>query len=891
MTRGQGEAGRRETGEPTPLAEELAALRLELETERARGAAELTSRARRIELLSEQLREARKELEQARREAASIRKRRAVRLVLSVTDRARPAVAAGRRFRAFLRDVRPTSTTEPTGPTHRLRASTAAETSLRERLVAVLIPSPVTTGPLVSVLIRTHDGIDRLRTLLPALDALAYRDIEVVLDDAANDGGVAANDGGVAANDGLATRHPNRIIRSSTDGPSSARDGQTATAGSGEFLLLIDDDSIPAGNHVLGHMVALLQTDPSIAAVASRLIHPRRTGPANGAVTRAPDLTLAHRGVTFEIRDGVPRARDLGSGEDPIGPAASTPAELQVARTACLLVRRSAFEAVGGFTPGYDDDTQDVDLCLKLRANGGRIVYEPQATFWHEGSATTRAASLETRPAPHHPNPDPVGSLWGPRLFRQVLLDRLTGAGAWSPQPIHVAITVTRDDPTAGFADWSIAHELGGSLADLGWRVSYLESWQDRWYQPDVSIDVVIALLDAFDVRRLPDGMITVAWIGDGTDRWIGQPWFDEYDMVLASSVASKELIDHRTVHLAGLLPPAPNLRDILIAWAAQPRIDIAIGPPRWEVVDNWGDYHFARALQRVLQRRGHATRVRLLPDWEGSSSNRADAAIHLFGLKERRTRPGQVSVLWIISHPELVTDELILRNDLVFAASDPFAARITERTGKPVVPLHQATDPDRFQPLPGGPHHELLFVANSRKVRRTVTDELTATEHDLAVYGRDWTSELLDPRYLRGRHIPNDQLASYYAAADIVLNDHWADMAEEGFLSNRLYDASASGAFVISDTVAGIAEEFDGGIVTFATGFELRSLVDRYLADPAARAEHAKRASAAVLARHTFDQRATGLLQELGPVLAARNPLILTTRESTSAEPVSAMT
>ena len=42
--------------------------------------------------------------------------------------------------------------------------------------------------------------------------------------------------------------------------------------------------------------------------------------------------------------------------------------------------------------------------------------------------------------------------------------------------------------------------------------------------------------------------------------------------------------------------------------------------------------------------------------------------------------------------------------------------------------------------------------------------------------------------------------LNRYYSSAKIVLNDHWPDMRAHGFLSNRLYDALACGAFVISD-------------------------------------------------------------------------------------------
>ena len=186
-----------------------------------------------------------------------------------------------------------------------------------------------------------------------------------------------------------------------------------------------------------------------------------------------------------------------------------------------------------------------------------------------------------------------------------------------------------------------------------------------------------------------------------------------------------------------------------------------------------------------------------------------------------------------------------------------------------PVAALPQATDPERFRPGEPGPAHELLFVGNSRGVRRHMLDELLPTDHELAVYGRAWTADRLDPHYLAGEHVPNDELAGYYGAAAIVLNDHWLDMQREGFLSNRLYDAAAAGAFVISDDVEGLEEAFDGGIAGYVGADELRRLVDTFLADPGARRDCAERARAAVLERHTFDHRARTLLDAVEPLLA----------------------
>jgi spore maturation protein CgeB len=86
--------------------------------------------------------------------------------------------------------------------------------------------------------------------------------------------------------------------------------------------------------------------------------------------------------------------------------------------------------------------------------------------------------------------------------------------------------------------------------------------------------------------------------------------------------------------------------------------------------------------------------------------------------------------------------------------------------------------------------------------------------------------------------------------------------MRTHGFLSNRLYDALASGAFVISDAASGIDDEFDGAVATYTDRNDLRALIDRYLADPEARRAMAETGRNAVLARHTFEHRVERMIE-----------------------------
>lgn len=63
--------------------------------------------------------------------------------------------------------------------------------------------------------------------------------------------------------------------------------------------------------------------------------------------------------------------------------------EVDQPAAACLMVKRRALEAVGGFDEEfYPAWFEDVDLCRRIRDAGGRIAYEPLARFRHHGGAS-----------------------------------------------------------------------------------------------------------------------------------------------------------------------------------------------------------------------------------------------------------------------------------------------------------------------------------------------------------------------------------------------------------------------------------------------------------------------------------------------------------------------
>ncbi len=94
----------------------------------------------------------------------------------------------------------------------------------------------------------------------------------------------------------------------------------------------------------------------------------------------------------------------------------------------------------------------------------------------------------------------------------------------------------------------------------------------------------------------------------------------------------------------------------------------------------------------------------------------------------------------------------------------------------------------------------------------------------------------------MTAEYMDNDKVGQAYHDAKILLNDHWDDMREYGIISNRIFDALAVGAFVISDDIPEITTLFEGNVVTYQTKEDLKEKIDYYLEHTEERDRMAKR-------------------------------------------------
>ena len=138
-----------------------------------------------------------------------------------------------------------------------------------------------------------------------------------------------------------------------------------------------------------------LLADDALAAVGPAVVYPDGTHQASAR--RLPDLPTAigHALLARFVPANRYTRRYRQLDADP-----RLPRDVDWLSGCALALRRSAFDAVGGFDPGYFLYVEDVDLCVRLQTAGWRLRYEPAARVTHRVGAST--SQRRVRSLVHH---------------------------------------------------------------------------------------------------------------------------------------------------------------------------------------------------------------------------------------------------------------------------------------------------------------------------------------------------------------------------------------------------------------------------------------------------------------------------------------------------------
>ncbi len=153
----------------------------------------------------------------------------------------------------------------------------------------------------------------------------------------------------------------------------------------GEYVLILNPDTVVEPGTVKALSEAL-DRDPGLAVVGPRLEN--LDGSLYPSVRRFPDLGVAFGhaflGLVWPVNPFTRRYRMLDWDHD------QQAADVDWVGGACFIVRRSAFDLIGGFDEGYFMYVEDVDLCWRLGRAGWRIGYEPAGRVVHALGGSSR---------------------------------------------------------------------------------------------------------------------------------------------------------------------------------------------------------------------------------------------------------------------------------------------------------------------------------------------------------------------------------------------------------------------------------------------------------------------------------------------------------------------
>ena len=244
-----------------------------------------------------------------------------------------------------------------------------------------------------------------------------------------------------------------------------------------------------------------------------------------------------------------------------------------------------------------------------------------------------------------------------------------------------------------------------------------------------------------------------------------------------------------------------------------------------------WGDYAYAVALKRYLDRMGKYTVIDLYEDWNCEED--ADVVLVLRGrefYRPDRRNEKCLYIMWNISHPEMVTEEEYQLYDVICVGSLHYAKELQKKITVPVVPLLQCTDTELFYPDQEAEKHrgkDYLFIGNSRNVARPCVLWAAKDKLPLKIWGAGWKAMLgPDKTMVQDVFIENSDIPALYRSARVTLNDHWKDMLDYQFVNNRIFDALACGLPVISDCCDELREIFPDAVLYYSNKEEFQKCV-----------------------------------------------------------------
>lgn len=233
-------------------------------------------------------------------------------------------------------------------------------------------------NPLISVIIPNKDHTDDLELCLFSMTRKStYRNYEILIVENNSE-----KEETFEYYRKLPDRYPKaRVLTWEKEFNYSAINNFAAREAKGEYLLFLNNDVEILTPDWMEEMLQNCQQE-NVAAVGAKLYY--------------PDDTIQHAGVVLGLGGIAGHIMCRASKEDPgyFGRMISVQ-EISAVTAACMMVKKSDFDAVGGLDETFQVAFNDIDLCMKFRAAGKKIIFTPYAELYHYES---KSRGLEDTP-------------------------------------------------------------------------------------------------------------------------------------------------------------------------------------------------------------------------------------------------------------------------------------------------------------------------------------------------------------------------------------------------------------------------------------------------------------------------------------------------------------
>ena len=243
--------------------------------------------------------------------------------------------------------------------------------------------APTEDAPLVSVIIPNKDHSEDLEKCISScIEHSEYRRLEfIVVENNSTEGETFEYYKELESRSGKIDGIEIRVLHWEREFNYSAINNFGAGYAKGEYLLFLNNDVEMRAAESITRMVALSMR-PETGVVGARLLY--------------GDDTIQHAGVIVGL-GGIAGAAFVGlhEKENSYMHRMMCTQELSAVTAACMMLKKEVFEAAGGFREELAVAFNDIDLCMKVRALGRYVIYDPYVCFYHYES---KSRGLEDTP-------------------------------------------------------------------------------------------------------------------------------------------------------------------------------------------------------------------------------------------------------------------------------------------------------------------------------------------------------------------------------------------------------------------------------------------------------------------------------------------------------------